>query len=107
VSEEIKEKERLRSLEVLSDVLDEFLEGRYDKFSISFDRPLELTENEYYELDFRRRASARQHIDVDLRRVGQIVDDSVGVQHGYFVPRQLLQQEARLLRGLYKRKDRP
>ena len=50
MSEEIKEKERLRSLEVLSDVLDEFLEGRYDKFSISFDRPLELTENEYYEL---------------------------------------------------------
>jgi len=50
VSEDIREKERLRSLEVLTDVLNEFLEGRYDKFSITFDRPLELTENEYYEL---------------------------------------------------------
>ena len=50
MSEDIKEKERLRSLEVLSDVLNEFLEGRYDKFSITFDRPLELTEKEYYEL---------------------------------------------------------
>jgi len=50
VSEDIKEKERLRSLEVLAGVLDEFLEGRYDEFSVSFDRSLELTENEYYEL---------------------------------------------------------
>ena len=50
MSEEIKEKERLRSLEVLSDVLNEFLEGRYDKFLLSFDKHLELTENEYYEL---------------------------------------------------------
>ena len=50
MSEEIKEKERLRSFEVLTSVLDEFLEGRYDKFSLSFDRPLELSENEYFEL---------------------------------------------------------
>ena len=50
MSEEIKEKERLRSYEVLTSVLNEFLEGRYDKFSITFDKPLELTENEYYEL---------------------------------------------------------
>jgi hypothetical protein len=50
VSEDIKEKERLRSLEVLTGVLDEFLEGRYDEFSVSFDRPLELSEKEYYEM---------------------------------------------------------
>ena len=50
MSEDIREKERLRSLEVLTNVLDEFLEGRYDKFSITFDRPLELSEKEYYEM---------------------------------------------------------
>lgn len=50
MSEEVKEKERLRSYEVLTDILDEFLEGRYDEFTVSYDRPLELTENEYYEM---------------------------------------------------------
>jgi len=50
VSETAEEKEKRKSVKVLTDVIDEFLEGRYSDFSLNFERPLELSEKEYYEL---------------------------------------------------------
>jgi len=50
MSEIIEEEERRKSIRILNDLLDEFFEGRYDEIKLSFDRPLELNENEYYGL---------------------------------------------------------
>jgi len=50
MSEIIEEEERRKSIKVLSGLLDEFIEERYDEIKLSFDRPLDLSEKEYYEL---------------------------------------------------------
>jgi len=50
MSEIIENEERLKSIKVLNDLLDEFIEERYSDFELTFDRPLDLSEKEYYEL---------------------------------------------------------
>jgi hypothetical protein len=50
MSEIIEEEERHKSIKVLNDLLDEFIEERYNEFKLVFDRPLDLSEKEYYEL---------------------------------------------------------
>jgi len=44
---DVNEKERRNSLRILSDVVDDFLEGRYFDIELVFDRPLELNEGEF------------------------------------------------------------
>jgi hypothetical protein len=50
MSEITEEEERRKSIKVLNDLIDEFIEERYSGFELDFDRPLDLSENEYYEL---------------------------------------------------------
>jgi hypothetical protein len=50
MSEIIEEEERRKSIKVLDDLLEEFLEGRYSDFSLKFDKPLDLGEDEYFGL---------------------------------------------------------
>ena len=50
MSKTIEEEEKRKSVKVLTDLIDEFLEGHYSDFSLNFERPLELSEKEYYEL---------------------------------------------------------
>ena len=50
MSEIIENEERLKSIKVLNDLINEFIEERYSEFKLDFDRPLDLSEKEYYEL---------------------------------------------------------
>jgi hypothetical protein len=43
---DVNEKERRNSIKILSDMVEDFLEGRYDMIKLVFNRPLELHENE-------------------------------------------------------------
>jgi hypothetical protein len=47
---DVNEQERRSSLRILNDMIGDFLEGRYFEITLVFDRPLELHENEFWDL---------------------------------------------------------
>jgi len=48
MSGDVEQEEKQNSIKAFIDMLDGFLEGRCNDFSLDFERPLKLSENEYY-----------------------------------------------------------
>jgi len=49
-SEQINVNEKKGLLKTLNELIDQFLEGKYDKFSLSFEEYLRLSDEEYWDL---------------------------------------------------------